>query len=74
MHWPLRKGEDVDVENLMLYVLDEGKLYETEFVRDEFVLEYLASVVESISDDDYSKHHINCGHCDFNGLICQLER
>ena len=70
----LKEREDVDVENLMLYVLDEGKLYETEFVRDEFVLEYLASVVESISDDDYSKHHINCGHCDFNGLICQIER
>lgn len=70
----LKEREDVDVENIMLYVLDEGKLYEKEFVKDEFILEYLASVVDSISDDDYSKHHINCGHCDFNGLICQFER
>lgn len=70
----LKEREDIDVENLMLYVLDEGKLYEKEFVREEFVLEYLASVVERISDDDYSKHLINCGHCEFKDLICQFER
>ena len=67
----LKEREDVDVENLMLYVLDEAKLYEKQFVRDEFLVEYLEGVVERISDDDYSKHFVNCGECEFNGLICQ---
>jgi DNA helicase-2/ATP-dependent DNA helicase PcrA len=67
----LKEREDIDVENLMLYVLDEGKLYERQFVRDEFVMEYLSSVVERISEDDYPRHHVSCGRCEFSGLICQ---
>ena len=67
----LKEREDVEVENLMLYVLDEGKLYEREFVKDEFVLEYLSGVVERVSDDDYSRHYVSCGMCEFNGLLCQ---
>ena len=70
----LSETEDVKVENLILYVLDEGKLYETEYVKDEFVLEFLESVVKNISEDNYSKHHVNCDKCEFNGLICQFER
>ena len=67
----LKEREDVVVENLMLYVLDEGKLYERQFVRDEFVMEYLAGVVERISNDDYSRHYAGCGGCEFTGLICR---
>ncbi len=67
----LKEREDVEVENLMLYVLDEGKLYEMEFVKSEFVLEYLAGVVDNISRDSYSKHYVSCGECKFNGLLCQ---
>ena len=67
----LKEREDMDVENLMLYVLDEGKLYEREFVKDELTLDYLAAVVERISEDNYSRHHVGCGECEFNGLVCQ---
>ena len=70
----LKEREDVNVENLMLYVLDEGKLYEKEYVKNEFILEYLASVVDNISDDNYSKHTVSCGECEFNGLICNFDR
>ncbi len=70
----LKEMEDVEVENLMLYVLDEGKLYEKEYVDNEFLLEYLASVVDNISDDNYSKHTVGCGECEFNGLICNFDR
>ena len=70
----LKEREDVEVENLMLYVLDEGKLYEKEYVDNEFLLEYLASVVDNISDDNYSKHTVGCEECEFNGLICNFDR
>ena len=68
----LSETEDVNVENLILYVLDEGKLYEKEYVKNEFITDYLASVVEKISDDDYAKHTVACKDCEFNGLICQF--
>ena len=67
----LSEIEDVNVENLILYVLDEGKLYEKEYVKGEFIQEYLAGVVESISRDEYVKHHVGCDRCEFNGLFCQ---
>lgn len=70
----LSETEDVKVENLILYVLDEAKLYETEYFKDEFILEFLESVVKNISQDNYSKHCANCDKCEFNGLICQFER
>ena len=70
----LMEREDVRVENLILYVLDEGKLYEKEFVKNEFIIEYLSGIVDKISDDEYSKHYINCDKCEFNALICQFER
>ena len=70
----LSETEDVKVENLILYVLDEGKLYEKEYVKDEFIVEFLESVVKNISDGNYSKHHVSCDKCEFNGLICQSER
>ena len=68
----LSEREDVNVENLMLYVLDEGKVYEMEYVRGEFITDYLAGVVEKIASDDYAKHGVSCGQCEFNGLICQF--
>lgn len=70
----LSETEDVKVENLLLYVLDEGKLYEKEYVKDDFIVEFLESVVKNISNDNYSKHCVNCDKCEFNGLICQAER
>ena len=70
----LSEREDVKVENLILYVLDEGKLYEKEFIENEFTVEFLSSVVKNISADNYSKHHVNCDKCEFNDLICQARR
>ncbi len=70
----LSEREDVCVENLILYVLDEGKLYEEEYVKNEFILEYLSSVVDKISKDKYSKFTTNCHSCEFNGLLCQFEK
>ena len=67
----LKEREDVNVENLILYVLDEGKLYEKEFAGNKFIVEYLEGVVDCISNDEYSKHYVSCGECEFNGLICQ---
>lgn len=70
----LSEIDDVEVENIMLYVLDEGKLYEKEFAGDDFVLDYLSAVVKNISDNRYFKHSVNCRGCEFSRLICQLER
>lgn len=69
----LTETEDVNVENLILYVLDEAKLYEMEYVENEFISNYLSSVTDSISGDDYSKHTINCDDCEFNGVLCQFK-
>lgn len=68
----LSEKEDVEVENLILYVLDEGKLYEREYVKDEFIIDFLDSIVKNISEDNYSKHPRSCDKCEFNGLICQV--
>ena len=70
----LKERMDVEVENLILYVLDEAKLYEKEFKPNEFTHDYLESVVECISSNDYSKHLVNCDNCEFCGLTCQVER
>ena len=70
----LQERMDVQVENLILYVLDEAKLYEIEFSEDDFIMDYLAGVVQNISNDTYSKHLVSCGECEFCGLTCQLER
>ena len=70
----LKERMDVEVENLILYVLDEAKLYEKEYEESEFIEEYLANAVLNISDDKYSKHTVNCGQCEFCGLTCQIER
>ena len=70
----LKERMDVEVENLILYVLDEAKLYEKEYDESEFIEEYLTNVVLNISDDNYSKHTVNCGQCEFCGLTCQVER
>jgi DNA helicase-2/ATP-dependent DNA helicase PcrA len=68
----LGEMEDVNVENLILYVLDEGKLYEKEYAGDELVREYLAGVVECISRNEYARHEVNCERCEFCGLICRV--
>ena len=68
----LSEREDVEVENLILYVLDEEKLYEMEYVKDEFIEDFLEGVVKNISNDNYSRHPISCDRCEFNGLICQV--
>jgi len=70
----LQERMDVQVENLILYVLDEAKLYEIEFSENDFLMDYLAGVVRNISNDTYSKHLVSCGECEFCGLTCQLER
>lgn len=70
----LQERMDVEVENLILYVLDEAKLYETEFKDNQFIEEYLSSIVDNISRNEYSKHLINCEGCEFCGLTCQLNR
>lgn len=66
----LSEREDIVVENLILYVLDEGKLYEKEYVKSEFIEEYLSGIVGSVSKNDYAKYKVNCEACEFNGLIC----
>ena len=66
----LKENDDVEVENLMLYVLDESKLYEIEFNKNEFITEYLESVIENIDNNDYSKHIVHCDKCPFASLIC----
>ena len=43
-----------------------------QYVKDEFIMEYLESVVGKISSDDYVKHTVNCSECEFNGVICQF--
>lgn len=68
----LKERMDVEVENLILYVLDEAKLYEVEFNDNEFIMDYLAGVVDNISDNNYSKHLVNCQSCEFSGLTCRL--
>ncbi len=70
----VKERMDVEVENLILYVLDEAKLYEREYEESEFIEEYLSGVVSNISDDSYSKHTVNCGECEFCGLTCQVDR
>ena len=70
----LSEREDVKVENLILYVLDEGKLYEKEYVRNEFVSDYLAGVVENISANDYARFRVSCDRCEYNGFVCQFEK
>lgn len=70
----LKERMDVEVENLILYVLDESKLYEKEFKHSEFTHDYLESVVECISANDYSRHRVNCDNCEFCGLTCDVER
>ena len=70
----VKERMDVEVENLIPYVLDEAKLYEREYEESEFIEEYLSGVVSNISDDSYSKHTVNCGECEFCGLTCQVTR
>ncbi|WP_458405424.1 UvrD-helicase domain-containing protein [Methanobrevibacter sp.] len=70
----LRERMDIEVENLILYVLDEAKLYETEFKSNDFIEEYLSGVVDNISGNDYARHTINCDGCEFYGLTCQFKR
>ena len=70
----LKERMDVEVENLILYVLDEAKLYEQEFNESKFTQDYLAGVVDNISNNDYSKHLVNCEGCEFCGLTCKLSR
>ena len=68
----LNESEDVNVVNLLLYVLDESKLYEIEFTKDDFIIDYLESVVLNIDGNDFIKHKVNCGMCEFSSLVCNL--
>jgi len=70
----VKERMDVEVENLILYVLDEAKLYEREYDESEFIEEYLSGVVSNISNGSYSKHSVNCGECEFYGITCQVGR
>ena len=69
----LSENEDVNVENLMLYVLDESKLYEIPYIQDDFLKEYLESVVGNIERNDYVKHSIHCKSCPYHSLICNVK-
>ena len=68
----LKEREDYDVESIGLFVLDEGKLYERQYVKSDFVPEFLASVVRNVSDENYSRHKVNCGMCEFSGVTCKF--
>ena len=68
----LHEREDVKVQNLILYVLDEAKLYEIEYRSDEFISDYLAGVVKNIASNSYCAHRVGCGKCEFSNLICQF--
>ena len=67
----LKEKKDVKVENLMLYVLDEAKLYEQPFQQTDLIKDYLSSVVLNIASNEYSKFTINCDKCEFHNMICQ---
>ena len=66
----LTQVEDVKVENLILYVLDEAKIYEQEYREDAFLIKYLEGVIQNIDGDDYTKHRVNCKDCEFNDYLC----
>jgi len=68
----LKEREDYDVESIGLFVLDEGKLYERQYVKSDFVPEFLASVVRNVSEENYSRHKVNCGMCEFSGVTCKF--
>jgi len=70
----LQEQKDIKVKNLMLYVLDESKLYEQYFTQDDFIKDYLAGIVLNIQENNYSKFHKNCDKCEFQNIICNAER
>ena len=66
--------ENIDVENLLLYVLDESKLYEIQYKKDDFVKDYLKNVVRNIKENNYVKLKVNCNNCAFSSLICKRDK
>jgi DNA helicase-2/ATP-dependent DNA helicase PcrA len=69
----LHERDDLEVQNLILYVLDEGKLYERTYHKNDFILEYLDSVVGCISSNDYSKFTVSCDKCEFLDITCRFQ-
>lgn len=71
--YALLENEEYQINSLILHVLDENKQYEIDFdMANDFVLEFLSSVVRNIEDENYSKHLINCDNCEFNGITCKF--
>lgn len=70
----LSESKDYNIINLYLYVLDESKLYEREYVKSDFTREFLSSVVNNIAQDRYSRHTANCRMCEFCGVTCRFDR
>ena len=68
----LSENEDVFVQNLILYVLDESKLYEIEYNKNSFINDYLESLVKNIDNNDYIKHTVHCHDCPYSSLICKV--
>ena len=66
----LKERMDVEVENLMLYVLDEAKLYEQPYRQSDFTKDYLSGVVSNIASNSYFTFNKNCDKCEFSNLIC----
>ena len=67
----LSESEDVIVENLLLYVLDEAKLYEIPYQDNNFIKDYLESIVANIDNNSYAKHKKHCEMCEFSSIICK---
>lgn len=72
--YALLENDDYNISSLILHVLDENKQYEMPFEGDDFILDYLKSVVSHIENDDYPKHVVNCKNCEFSGMTCMFER
>ncbi|WP_407422341.1 ATP-dependent DNA helicase [Methanobrevibacter sp.] len=73
--YALLENDDFEISSLVLHVLDENKQYEMPFdAGNDFIFDYLKSVVSHIERDEYPKHEINCPNCEFSDVTCTFER
>lgn len=72
--YALLENENFEINSLILHVLDENKQYEISFERNDFIFDYLKSVITHIENDDYPKHVVNCRNCEFSSVTCMFER
>ena len=70
--YALLENEEFQVNSLILHVLDENKQYEIDFdVSNDFVIEFLSSVIRNIEDEKYPRHSVNCTNCEFADSTCK---